>query len=98
MIPVLLVAALLLAPVAPARGEPGDPYVALVHVHGWNRLITPLSGAGDWYYDAARHDVAFTLAAGDRVEVRWGGTCTVDGEPEHRSSLFHDAVCYGRGG
>ena len=94
MIASALVAALLaVLPGAPARG---DSTVPLVHVVGWNRLITVQSGPLDWDYDAAEHDMAFTLDGESRVEVRLGGTCTVDGQPTHRSTLLHHAFCNGR--
>lgn len=78
---------------APARGWSNVP---LVHVVGWNRIVSTPGGPDRWEYDAAEHDVAFTLASGESVEVKLGGSCTIDGVT-HRSRLFHHAWCRGHG-
>lgn len=91
--PVLIAALLVTVPVAPARG---DSAVPLVHVVGWNRVVTAGQAPSDWEYDRAEHDVAFTVATGEAAEVRWGGSCTIGGVT-HRSTLLRHAVCHGSG-
>jgi hypothetical protein len=86
-------------PAVPARGDGPGPYVPLVHVAGWHELGpgTPDYPAY-WEYAPAEQDWAFTLDAAHWVDVRAGGTCTVDGEATRRATLLRHARCYGSGG
>lgn len=90
-----LIAALLVVVPAPTRG---DSDVPMVYVDGWN-LLGPGTAEYPAYWDYAppREHQGGTVPAGMYVEVRWGGTCTIDGVT-HYSSLLHHAFCYGRGG
>jgi hypothetical protein len=90
----------LVAPIAPARGESGTPYVPLVHVSGWyvtgnGPLPQPVKQIR--YADPAA-DVAFALPAGSWVQVYFANSvCRVDRGPTVASTALHSGTCHGHG-
>lgn len=92
IVPAVIAAVLLALPAAPARG---DSNVALVHVVGLHRIASA-DRALSWEFAPAAQDWAFTLPAGEWVEVAVG-SCTIDGVT-HRPMGRQRAYCYGSGG
>ena len=90
--PALIAAVLVALPAVPARG---DSDVAFVHVVGLHRIASA-DRALPWHFAPAAQDWAFTLPAGEWVEVALG-SCTIDGVT-HRSMGRQHAYCYGSGG
>ena len=74
----------------------GDSTVPMVYVVGWHRLGPDSPDyPSQWKYAPRDEEWGFTLQAGDFVEVRAGGSCTIDGVT-HRSTLLRHDFCHGR--